>query len=490
MHKPTGNSASAKKGGGPLEHWRQRHSLLNGSRMRTASLGRWWILVCALLLVACGGGGNHNETGSISLAANFTVTPTPLITPLIGGPSAATPTTTATPGRQGEIPLECPSGQSVGCDGACYPMSWIGDGACDDGFNCDSFENDDGDCSVTACDAGDIEACDGFCHRLSAIGDGICDPVFDCAAFQRDEGDCLNQNLARDFPVFDSDGPGIGKFRDCTPTMDCTPTRDCTPTQDCTPTRDCDHLPHNHDTRDCNRCLLSVFGNCVQRGNDPVCEAEKAAQNAIYDADYAARKADCERIKAQEKVGCEAEKAAWKLDCERIKSEEKLACEADKSAKKLDCERVKESQQLTGEVYEAFIHHSRDIALGENLRPMPPDVRRMLDAYFDAELLDRVRWTDDHGDIFSAQKFATELAQRGAITLDSIIVFKEAARASEVGLWAHELEHVKQYSLLGIDGFAQYFTFECSLIEHLASEQSSYVCGSLGCVAEGGECGL
>src|SRR6516225_11957639 len=28
---------------------------------------------------------------------------------------------------------------------------------------------------------------------------------------------------------------------------------------------------------ECNRCLASAFGNCITRGNDPVCEARKAA---------------------------------------------------------------------------------------------------------------------------------------------------------------------------------------------------------------------
>ena len=44
------------------------------------------------------------------------------------------------------------------CDGNCSPASWIGDGFCDDGsytyngnpiyFNCEEFNNDDGDCDL------------------------------------------------------------------------------------------------------------------------------------------------------------------------------------------------------------------------------------------------------------------------------------------------------------------------------------------------------
>jgi hypothetical protein len=74
-----------------------------------------------------------------------------------------------------------------------------------------------------------------------------------------------------------------------------------------------------HDTRncysqeDCSRCLVSAFGHCIQQGNDPVCEARKAAgkascetakaaQNAAYDAAHSA----CVNSVTKQKVACEA----------------------------------------------------------------------------------------------------------------------------------------------------------------------------------------
>ena len=89
--------------------------------------------------------------------------------------------------------------------------------------------------------------------------------------------------------------------------------KDCTPTRNCTPTRSCD-FQANHDTRDCSGwCVIpNVFtGGCSVRGNNPSCEAAKATQNKIYEADYAL-KLDCERLKSQEKLQCEAEKAGRK----------------------------------------------------------------------------------------------------------------------------------------------------------------------------------
>ena len=56
------------------------------------------------------------------------------------------------------IPGECTPGLIEDCNGICAPEQWLGDGFCDDGsyeyngnqifFNCDEFNNDNGDCDV------------------------------------------------------------------------------------------------------------------------------------------------------------------------------------------------------------------------------------------------------------------------------------------------------------------------------------------------------
>lgn len=271
----------------------------------------------------------------------------------------------------------------------------------------------------------------------------------------------IEGTVGRDFDIFDYDGPGIGTLRDCTPTKDCIPTRDCSADHiDCTPTRDC-NVSRSHDTRNCSACLLrNPFGGCIIRGNDPTCEAAKAAQNAWYDADYARRKLDCERNKLEAKAACEVNKSAWKFDCERIKSSEKLVCEAEKSALKFDCERLKSLQMAAGEIGEACIQEARSQALARNPRPVPQFIRSALAKYFDINLLDSVRWTVGTGDVLDVcTKLAFDFGQRDAITYDDVIVFKSESDAQyDVGLWAHELEHVKQYRLLGIDHFGEYYS--------------------------------
>jgi hypothetical protein len=79
---------------------------------------------------------------------------------------------------------------------------------------------------------------------------------------------------------------------------------DCTPIQNCVQPR---------DDRDCNKCLLSVFGRCQMQGNDPLCEAAKASRNGVYAAD---------------KLQCEAQKASQKLQCEATKESLKAAAAA------------------------------------------------------------------------------------------------------------------------------------------------------------------
>jgi hypothetical protein len=96
-------------------------------------------------------------------------------------------------------------------------------------------------------------------------------------------------------------------------------TMNCTPKRECAQTRQCD-FPASHDTRDCSACILNnPFGGCILRGNDPWCEAQKATQNTIYDADATAKKIDCERIKETNRFQCEAEKSGQKSLCEAAK---------------------------------------------------------------------------------------------------------------------------------------------------------------------------
>lgn len=105
---------------------------------------------------------------------------------------------------------------------------------------------------------------------------------------------------------------------------------DCDSKRECKQTRNCSFAQQT-DRRNCNACLLRAprvclpdtpfgkgscsGGQCVQRGNDPVCEAAKGAQNILYATDHAAKTLDCNRIKEQNRLTCEAEKAVEINSC-------------------------------------------------------------------------------------------------------------------------------------------------------------------------------
>lgn len=83
------------------------------------------------------------------------------------------------------------------------------------------------------------------------------------------------------------------------------------------------------DKRNCKACLLRRpwDNGCVQRGNDPICEAAKASQNLAYQAEAEA---------------CRARENLAKLDCERLKAQEIAACEIESSFEKATCETAKQ----------------------------------------------------------------------------------------------------------------------------------------------------
>jgi hypothetical protein len=103
---------------------------------------------------------------------------------------------------------------------------------------------------------------------------------------------------------------------------------DCSTDDSCYSKRSCDGIVANHDTRDCNTCLVwkpklcdpwgnnCIGGGCGLRGNDPVCELAKAGQNLIYETDAAGRRLDCGRLVLQENTACELKRAGQKTLCE------------------------------------------------------------------------------------------------------------------------------------------------------------------------------
>jgi hypothetical protein len=126
--------------------------------------------------------------------------------------------------------------------------------------------------------------------------------------------------------------------------LECKRDRDCSPDYShCKAGRDTRDCSQPHDTRNCSACLLRApricafggctGGQCVQRGNDPICEAAKAAQNAIY----ATNRTSCEAAKEAQNVAyriareaCVTKEKAAILDCNRLAEQEVAECHLSK----------------------------------------------------------------------------------------------------------------------------------------------------------------
>jgi hypothetical protein len=122
----------------------------------------------------------------------------------------------------------------------------------------------------------------------------------------------------------------------------------------------------------------------------------------------------------------------------------------------LVCLGLKAKQIALGAPVQAWILASREAALSAGVSPMPAHIRSQLAHLYPASLLDSVRYKTGSGFLGTLEWLRYEMEGAGAITLKDVIVFANASDAScNVRLWAHELEHIRQYGNLGVDGFAQ-----------------------------------
>ena len=128
------------------------------------------------------------------------------------------------------------------------------------------------------------------------------------------------------------------------------------------------------------------------------------------------------------------------------------------------CQTMKAKQITFGAPVAAWINESRAAAYNDGVSLMPAHIRNELSPLYPVSILDKVRYKTGSGFLGSLQWFRDEMGQKGAITLVDVIVFTDSGRAADVQLWAHELEHVRQYDQLGIDGFAQAYVDQTCIL--------------------------
>lgn len=124
-------------------------------------------------------------------------------------------------------------------------------------------------------------------------------------------------------------------------------------------------------------------------------------------------------------------------------------------------------------------------AAAEQLRPaaetIPTMVRLALSGHFSSSLLSRARFTIGRIGITlpeainGFQDFMGNHAH--AVTVDDVIVFSQEPGQSEqaVRFWAHELQHVVQYTELGVAGFAMRYVTDYQSLESEAEAKAASV---------------
>jgi hypothetical protein len=118
-----------------------------------------------------------------------------------------------------------------------------------------------------------------------------------------------------------------------------------------------------------------------------------------------------------------------------------------------------------------WIARSRDAAIAQGVREIPPSIRESLAGYVPDATLNRVRWRVGGAGATSIQNNVFAFGEVPAVTLDYVIVFAdEKAALEDPKLWAHELKHVMQFSDWGVAQFAVRYLEDDAAVETDAAE--------------------
>lgn len=120
----------------------------------------------------------------------------------------------------------------------------------------------------------------------------------------------------------------------------------------------------------------------------------------------------------------------------------------------LDRIRLEASAQANAPFLAAWLQQSRNNAI-QGALPIPPHIRQEFVGFFDEDVLNRARYKVGDAGAVNLGNLAITYGDQSAIVLIDTIVFANARAAqNDLVLWAHELQHVRQYRDWGVHDFA------------------------------------
>jgi hypothetical protein len=120
-----------------------------------------------------------------------------------------------------------------------------------------------------------------------------------------------------------------------------------------------------------------------------------------------------------------------------------------------------------------LIQSSRENAISNGVKPVPPSIYRALLGYFPGAILRKVRYTSGQADGISIPGLALTYGHVDAVTLGDVIMFRDDHAAhTDAKLWAHELTHVMQYERWGVEGFATRYLQDYGAVEREARDNA------------------
>jgi hypothetical protein len=125
---------------------------------------------------------------------------------------------------------------------------------------------------------------------------------------------------------------------------------------------------------------------------------------------------------------------------------------------------------------ESWLLQSHRAALMTEVQRIPLHIRAQLEAYYDVQVLDSVRYKIGDETQLNTANAMLQNPDVNAVTMLDIIVFRHAEDAqNNLALWAHELKHVQQYQEWGAGGFAERYTRDYRIVEAPAYSIQSQV---------------